>query len=104
MGGCRGQEIKHNGPLKLLANHKRIDEAKHDEAIASLDQIVKLATQLKKTKELCAAAGAAKYVSELADATESDRRAIRAPRRRARTRSRPACRRSIGSSTKYSRG
>ena len=69
-------KIKDNGLLKLLADHKRIDESKHDDAIASLDQIVKLATQLKKAKEVSAAAAAAKYVNELADAAESDRRAI----------------------------
>jgi hypothetical protein len=69
-------KIKDNGLLKLLADHKRIDEAKYDEAIASLDQIVKLATQLKKTKEVGAVAGVAKYVSELTDAAESDRRAV----------------------------
>ena len=69
-------KIKDNGLLKLLADHKRIDEARHDEAIASLDQIVKLATQLKKTKEVVAASAAAKYVNELAQAAESDRSAI----------------------------
>ena len=68
--------IKDNGLLKLLADHKRIDEAKHDDAIASLDQIVKLATQLKKAKDVAAASAASKYVSELADAAESDRRAF----------------------------
>ena len=69
-------KIKDNGLLKLLADHKRIDEARHDEAIASLDQIVKLATQLKKTKEVAAASAVAKYVNELAQAAESDRSAI----------------------------
>ena len=69
-------KIKDNGLLKLLADHKRIDEARHDEAIASLDQIVKLATQLKKTKEVAAASAAAKYVNELTQAAESDRSAI----------------------------
>ena len=69
-------KIKDNGLLKLLADHKRIDEARHDEAIASLDQIAKLATQLKKTKEIAAASAVAKYVNELAQAAESDRSAI----------------------------
>jgi hypothetical protein len=75
-GRCVKNKIKDNGLLKLLADHKRIDEAKHDEAIASLDQIIKLATQLKKTKEVGAVSGVAKYVSELTDAAESDRRAV----------------------------
>ena len=69
-------KIKDNGLLKLLADHKRIDESKHDEAIASLDQIVKLAAQLKKAKDVGAAAAAAKYVNEIADAAEADRRAV----------------------------
>ncbi|MEO8310265.1 MAG: peptidoglycan-binding protein [Caldimonas sp.] len=66
-------KIKDNGLLKLLADHRRIDEARHDETIASLDQIVKVATQLKKTKEIAAVPAAAKYVNELAQAAESDR-------------------------------
>src|SRR5512132_2663372 len=69
-------KIKDNGLLKLLADYKRIDESRHDEAIASLDQIVKLAAQLKKAKDVSAAAAAAKYVNELADAAEADRRAM----------------------------
>ena len=85
-------KIKDNGLLKLLADHKRIDEAKHDEAIASLDQIVKLAAQLKKSKEVGAAAAAAKYVSEMADAAESDRRASPA-RRKPKPKRRPRPRR-----------
>jgi hypothetical protein len=85
--------------LKLLADHKRVDEAKHDVAIASPDRIVKLAPRLKKTKEVGAAAEAAGCVSELADAADSARRAIRGSKRTSRTTSRPAYRRSSGSST-----
>ena len=67
-------KIKDNGLLKVLADHKRLAEDKHDDVLDSLDEILKLATQLKKAKDVAAAPGAAKYVAEVIDAAESDRR------------------------------
>lgn len=69
-------KIKDNGLLKILADHKRIGDDKHDDALESLDQILKLATQLKKAKDVGAASGAAKYVAEVIDAAEADRRVV----------------------------
>src|SRR5689334_8731349 len=68
-------KIKDNGLLKLLGDHKRIDEDKPDDLLASLDQIVKLATQLKKVKEVAAVPAASKYVTEMIAGAESDRKA-----------------------------
>ena len=69
-------KIKDNGLLKILADHKRISDDKHDDALESLDQILKLATQLKKAKDVGAASAAAKYVAEVIDAAEADRRSV----------------------------
>jgi len=69
-------KIKDNGLLKVLAEHKRLDEDKHEAVLKSLDEIVKLATQLKKAKDAGAVSRVIKYVSELIDAAEADRRAV----------------------------
>jgi peptidoglycan hydrolase-like protein with peptidoglycan-binding domain len=69
-------KIKDNGLLKLLTEHKRIDADEHDDALDSLDQILKLASQLKKSKDVAAVPAALKYVGDLTDAAETERRAI----------------------------
>jgi hypothetical protein len=69
-------KIKDNGLLKVLAEHKRLDEEKHDDVLESLDQILKLAGQLKKAKDVAGASAALKYVGELSDAAESERRLV----------------------------
>jgi MoxR-like ATPase len=69
-------KIKENGLLKVLADHKRVDTGKFDDVLESLDQILKLAAQLKKAKDVTASSGAAKYVADLADAAESDPRVV----------------------------
>ena len=69
-------KIKDNGLLKVLADHKRLDEEKHDAVLKSLDEIVKLATQMKKAKDAAAVSSVAKYVGELIEAAEADRRAF----------------------------
>ena len=68
-------KIKDNGLLKALADHKRLDPDKHDQALDSLDEIIKLAAQLKKAKDVVAASAALKYIGELTNAAEGDRRA-----------------------------
>jgi hypothetical protein len=69
-------KVKDNGLLKELADYKRLGDDKHDDLLQSLDQIVKLATQLKKAKDVAAASGAAKYVGDVIDAAETERRAV----------------------------
>jgi hypothetical protein len=68
--------IKDNGLLKVLSDHKRLGEEEHDDVLESLDQILKLAGQLKKAKDVGAASAALKYVSELSDAAESERKLV----------------------------
>jgi hypothetical protein len=67
-------KIKDNGLLKLLGDHKRLSDDAPDEVLASLDQISKLATQLKKAKDVAASPAASKYVGEIIAGAESDRR------------------------------
>ena len=69
-------KIKDNGLLKILMEHKRLDQDKHDDVLASLEQIIKLSSSLKKSKEVASASGAAKYIADLSDAAETDRRAV----------------------------
>lgn len=67
-------KIKDNGLIKVLADYKRLPDDKHDEVLRSLDEILKLAGQLKKAKDVAAASAASKYVAEVIDAAEADRR------------------------------
>ena len=69
-------KIKDNGLLKVLAEFKRLGDDKHDDALQSLDEMLKLATQLKKAKEVGANATVNKYMAELVDAAESQRRLV----------------------------
>ncbi len=69
-------KVKDNGLLKLLAEHKRLDEGEHDEVLGSLDEILKLAAQLKKAKDAAAAAPVVKYLTELVDTAETERRSV----------------------------
>ncbi len=68
--------VKDNGLLKALAQLKRADEDKHDEVLRTLDDIAKLATQAKKAKEVVAVQAAAKYLGEMLDAVDAQRRGI----------------------------
>jgi hypothetical protein len=66
--------VKDNGLLKKLAELKRVDDDKHDEALGLLDKAVELAIQLKKDKKLPPAAG--KYLDDLTQAAESAKRDV----------------------------
>jgi hypothetical protein len=66
--------VKDNGLLKKLADFKRVDDDKHDEALEVLDEALKLAGQLKKDKKTAPAAG--KYLDELVAAAESALREV----------------------------
>lgn len=69
-------KVKDNGLLKMLAEHKRLDEGEHDEVLGSLDEILKLAAQLKKAKDAAAASSVVKYLTELVDTVETERRNV----------------------------
>src|ERR1700712_2582608 len=67
-------KVKDNGLLKVLADHKRTDGGRPDDVLRSLDEITKYATQLKKSKDVAAAPSVSKYIVEMIDAAEADRR------------------------------
>ena len=69
-------KIKDNGLLKVLADHKRLDDDEHDDVLESLDEILKLATQLKKAKEVAAVANVGKFLADVLDTVESQRRVV----------------------------
>ena len=69
-------KVKDNGLLKALADLRRIADDEHDSALSALDQVEKLAAQLKKAREVSAAAPAAKHLAEVMAAVESDRKAV----------------------------
>jgi hypothetical protein len=61
--------VKDNGLLKRLTDLKRFGDDKPDEALKMLDEVSKLAGQLKKDKKTPAAAG--KYLDEVLSAAET---------------------------------
>ena len=61
----KNKGVKDNGLLKKLAEIKQLDEDKHDAVLKSLDEIVKLATQLKKDKAVSSVAAVAKYLADV---------------------------------------
>lgn len=69
-------KIKDNGLLKVLADHKRLDDDEHDDVLESLDEILKLATQLKKAKDVAAVANVGKFLADVLDTVESERRVV----------------------------
>jgi hypothetical protein len=58
-------KIKDNGLSKALERLKRVGDDDHDEKANVLEEVVKLAAQLKKDKAVAAAAPVAKYLAEL---------------------------------------
>ena len=66
--------VKDNGLLKKLADLKRVNDNKHDEALKLLDETLKLAGQLKKDKKTPSAAG--KYIDDMTAAVEAAVREI----------------------------
>jgi len=66
--------VKDNGLLKKLADFKRVGDDKHEDALKLLDEVLKLASQLKKDKKTAPAAG--KYLDELTAAAETATREL----------------------------
>jgi hypothetical protein len=66
----KNKAVKDNGLLKTLAEIKKLGEDDHDGAQQILDQIQKLAAQLKKSKEIAAAPAVSKFLAELAGAAD----------------------------------
>ena len=64
-------KLKDNGLLKALSDLKKCGEDAHDDSLKSLDQVLKLAAQLKKDKAVTAVPAVSKYVAELSAAAET---------------------------------
>jgi translation initiation factor 2B subunit (eIF-2B alpha/beta/delta family) len=67
---AKNKTVKDNGLLKVLAEIKKLEDDDHDEAQDILDQVQKLITQLKKSKEIAAAPAVAKFLAELITAAD----------------------------------
>lgn len=68
---AKNKGVKDNGLLKTLADIKKLGDDDHDDAQSILDQIQKLAGQLKKSKEIAAIPVVGKFLAELTSAAES---------------------------------
>ena len=67
----KNKGVKDNGLLKTLADIKKLGDDDHDDAQQILDQIQKLAAQLKKSKEIAAVPAVGKFLAELAGAADT---------------------------------
>jgi hypothetical protein len=68
---AKNKGVKDNGLLKSLAEIKKLGDDDHDDAQDILDQIQKLAGQLKKSKEIAAVPAVAKFLAELTGAADT---------------------------------
>jgi peptidoglycan hydrolase-like protein with peptidoglycan-binding domain len=68
---AKNKGIKDNGLLKTLTEIKKLGDDDHDDAHSILDQVQKLITQLKKSKEVAAAPDVGKFLGELTSATDT---------------------------------
>jgi uncharacterized protein YukE len=69
-------KIKDNGLQKALSAYEKLDDDAHDECLDQLAQIGKLATALKKVKEVAANKDVAGYLEDLLDAKDSDEKDV----------------------------
>src|SRR5262245_47489794 len=72
----KNKTVKDNGLLKILADIKKLGEDDHEDAQEILDQILKLAGQLKKSKEIAAAPAVSKFLAELSGAADTAARDV----------------------------
>src|SRR4051794_3019118 len=68
--------IKDNGLQRALADYQKAADDNHDDQLDALGEISKLATTLKKTKEVAAASAVAKYLGEILSAAGSEQREV----------------------------
>ena len=68
---AKNKGVKDNGLLKSLADIKKLGDDDHDDAQQILDQIQKLAAQLKKSKEIAAVPVVGKFLAELTAAADT---------------------------------
>ena len=68
---AKNKAVKDNGLLKTLGEIKGLGEGDHDDAQKILDEVLKLSTQLKKSKEAAANPAVTKFLAELASAADT---------------------------------
>ena len=68
---AKNKGIKDNGLLKTLAEIKKLGDDDHEEAQDILDQIQKLAAQLKKDKTIAAVPAVGKFLADLSGAADT---------------------------------
>jgi hypothetical protein len=68
---AKNKGVKDNGLLKTLAEIKKLGDDDHDDAQDILDQIQKLAAQLKKNKDIAAVPAVGKFLNELSGAADT---------------------------------
>ena len=66
----KNKAVKDNGLLKTLGEIRKLGDDDHEVAQQILDQIQKLAGQLKKSKEIAAAPAVGKFLAELSGAAD----------------------------------
>ena len=66
----KNKAVKDNGLLKTLGEIRKLGDDDHEVAQQILDQIQKLAGQLKKSKEIAAAPAVGKFLTELSGAAD----------------------------------
>jgi hypothetical protein len=72
----KNRGVKDNGLLKTLAGIRQLGEDDHDDAQGILEQIQKLAGQLRKSREIAAAPAVGKFLIELSGAAETAARDV----------------------------
>jgi hypothetical protein len=73
---AKNKGIKDNGLLKTLTDIKKLNDEDHDDTLKALEQVQKLAAQLKKSKEVSAAPEVGKFLTELTGATQTAERDV----------------------------
>lgn len=73
---AKNKTIKDNGLMKSLAEIKKLGDDDYDAAQKLLDEVVKLASQLKKSKEVSASKDVTKFLVELTGAAETAMRDV----------------------------
>jgi peptidoglycan hydrolase-like protein with peptidoglycan-binding domain len=73
---ARNKGVKDNGLLKALSRLKTCAEHEHDDSLKVLDEVLKLAGQLKKDKTIAAVPAVGKYVAEVLAAAETAAREV----------------------------
>jgi hypothetical protein len=68
---AKNKGVKDNGLLKTLSEIKKLGDDDHDDAQDILDQIQKLAAQLKKNKDVAAVPAVSKFLAELSGAADT---------------------------------